>query len=315
MRLRADVGLAFAILLLAAGYLGGRRESAPPPPPAPLPAPRDVAVHPPHAEPATERPPAFDPRLTGLALPALLDERGKVGDGNAGRAAAIDGELRRRMSEDPAVLEDLLGRFKAAPDRLLAALLGSFRHPRVEQAALELAAPGGPREARRIAFEVLDRLDHLAPENHAVLLGQLRLETDPELLAEGLYALPHGPAAPELRAASRDFLRGAVEHATPRVRAQALLALGLGALEDVDLPAVLGRLGDGAAEVRATAASALRNYRGGQGAAVQAALAARMGDVAEAPEVRRQAWQTLSGYPMDAPTWEAWSAYRRATRP
>ncbi|HEX7898275.1 MAG TPA: hypothetical protein VF950_10980 [Planctomycetota bacterium] len=309
MRRALAVGL--GVLLFLAGYAVGRRPERRNLPGTVLQAPAP-AVHVPHPEP--ERAPAFDPRLTALPLPELLGERGRTGDENPGRAAALDAELRRRMSEDPEVLDALLVRFMAAPDRALAALLGSFRHPRIEAAALALTETGRAKASRLIAFEVLDRLDHLAPENHAALIERLRTENDPEVLAEGLYALPHGPSPPELRAASRALLRSSAEHVDAQVRVRAALALGQGPVEDADLPALLGRLADPVPEARATAAASLRNYRGGQGEPVRAALAARMADVAEAAAVRRQAWQTLAQLPMDPATWAAWDAYRRATQ-
>lgn len=308
--MRRDLALALGALLFFAGFLLGRR------PPAPAPAAVTVAAPPklPEAVVAPREPeeaPAFDPRLSALPLGELLAERARAGDDKPGRAAAIDTELRRRMTEDPQVLEALLVRFRAAPDRPLAALLGSFRHPRVEAAALELSAPGAAKTTRLVALEVLDRLDHLSPESHAALVERLRHENDPEVLAEGLYALPAGPAAPERRADARALLRAAAEHVDPQVRARAALVLGQGPVEDVDV--LLGRLADTAAEVRATAAASLRNYRGGEAEAVRAALAGRMRDVGENADVRRQAWQTLAQFPMDAETWAAWDAYRRAT--
>jgi hypothetical protein len=313
MRPRWDVALGFGVLLFFAGFFAGRRPAEAPAPPPPR---INVAAAfiPPRAEPEPARAPAFDPRLRELPVPDLVGERGKTGDENPGRAAAIDAELRRRMAEDPEVLEALLLRFKASPDRALAALLGSFRHPRIETVALELSAPGGAKASRLLALEILDRLDFLAPENHALLVRRLREENDPEVLAEGLYALPRGPSSPELRAASSALLRGSAEHVDARVRVRAALTLGQGPVEDGDLSVLVGRLADPAPEVRATAAASLRNYRGGQGDAVRAALAARMTDAAEDAAVRRQAWQTLSHVPMDPATWEAWEAFRRANQ-
>ena len=118
MRVRADLALAFGALLFLAGLFAGRGATpvaapTPPPPPAPRRAEPHVHVEPP-SPPA--RAPAFDPRLSAIALADLLTERRKAGDENLGRAAAIDGELRRRMVSDPDVLEDLLSRFKTAPD-------------------------------------------------------------------------------------------------------------------------------------------------------------------------------------------------------
>jgi hypothetical protein len=313
MRPRWDVAVGFGVLLFFAGFFAARRPEVPAPLPAAIPARTNIPVafvHPPEPD----RAPAFDPRLKGLALPDLVGERGRVGDENPGRAAAIDAELRRRMSEDPEALDALLVRFKAAPDHALAALLGSFRHPRIEAAALELSEAGRAKPSRLIALEVLDRLDHLAPENHATLIRRLREENDPEVLAEGIYALPSGPSSPELRAEARALLRSSAGHVDAQVRARAALALGQGPVEDGDLGVLVGRLADSAPEVRATAAAALRNYRGGQGDAVRAALSARMADAAEDAAVRRQAWQTLSHFPMDPATWEAWEAYRRANQ-
>jgi hypothetical protein len=308
--MRRGLTLALGAALFLAGYLLGRR---PAPPSAVRERPPAPAVQAPAADAPPEKPPAFDPRIGALPLPELLAERGKVGDENLGRAAALDAELRRRMSEDPEVLDALLARFRTSPDRALAALLGGFRHPKIEAAALEMTGEGRAKPARLIALEVLDRLDHLAPENHAALLDRLRHENDPEVLAEGLYALPGGPAPPELRAASRTLLRAAAEHVDAQVRVRAALVLGQGPVEDADLPALLGRLADPAPEARSTAAASLRNYRGGQGESVRAALVARMSDAAEHADVRRQAWQTLSQYPMDPATWAAWEAYRRAS--
>lgn len=308
--MRRGLTIALGALLFLAGYLAGRR---PPPSPEPERAGRSVALASVPAASPPEKPPAFDPRLGALPLPELLAERAKVGDENLGRAASLDGELRRRMTQDPDVLESLLARFRTSPDRALAALLGGFRHPRIEAAALEMTGEGRAKASRLIALEVLDRLDHLAPENHAALLDRLRHENDPEVLAEGLYALPSGPVSPELRAASRVLLRSAAEHVDAQVRVRAALVLGQGPVEDADLPALLGRLADPAPEARSTAAASLRNYRGGQGESVRAALVARMSDAAESAEVRRQAWQTLSQFPMDPATWQAWEAYRRAS--
>lgn len=306
-------GLGVLLLLagFAAGYAIGRR-------PAPAAAP---ALAPPPAEavvPATSAPaeapaPRFDPRLAAAPLSELLDERRAVGERNAGRAAALDHELTRRMSGDPEVLEELLKRFRGSPDRGLAALLGSFRHPRVEAAALELSGSGFGKSTRLIALEILDRLDVLSAENASTLIERLRQENDPEVLGEGLYALPAGPLAPETRGAKRALLRGAAEHVDVQVRARALIAMGQEPLDDEDLPTLLAGLKDPAGEVRATAAAALRNYRGGRGESARAALVERMGDASEAAEVRRQAWRTLAQLPMDEATWRAWDAYKRAT--
>ncbi|MCA8924469.1 MAG: HEAT repeat domain-containing protein [Planctomycetes bacterium] len=255
-------------------------------------------------------PGAAEPALDGFALEDLLAARRACGHDDEAQGALLDAELRRRMIEDPEVLASLQGAFQRAPDATLAALLGGFPHPETERIALQMVAPGAPRQHRLQAFELLDRLDHLAPENHAALLDALRVETDPELLGAALYALPHGVVDPGLHERTQALLGSASTHQDAGVRARALLVLGLGPLDDDALPLALGRLTDDAPEVRATAVSALRSYRGRDVEAVTRALRARMNDAREAPAVRQAAWTTLAGFPLDREAHAEWSAFR-----
>ena len=177
---------------------------------------------------------------------------------------------------------------------------------------LAMAAPDMSRESRLLALEVLDRLDQVSGRTHSRLLDQFEYETDPEVLGAALYALPHGQVDPELTERSRVLLSRAAENDDAELRARALLVAGMNVTGDEDIRWLLPRLMDPAPTVRATAAAALRSYRGSDPATVRDALLARINDPSEELAVRRQAWTTLGRLPLDASAYSSWKAYRHS---
>jgi HEAT repeat protein len=193
----------------------------------------------------------------------------------------------------PGGTAELVAAFRRAEgERLgvIAALLGERHEPAVEALAVDLARTGD-RAHRLAALAILDAFE--TPAAIPVVSEILAAERDPEILQAALYALPDGGGmgVETAEALDRDLRRLAAE-GEPETRRRALRALGSWGTAADDATLVGALRGDRDPAVRAAAAFALEQRRGGgeEGIRTLAEVVSRRD---EDRDVRENAWQAL----------------------
>lgn len=242
------------------------------------------------------------------------DDDGHGCSGGDEEARAAFERLEVAVHEDPAALEQALGRLERGHDpdelELMAALLGRVRDPRVERLALRMATTDALPDRRRAGFEVLDGLDTLAAA--PAVLEALERERDVAVRRAALHAVPPPAGASERDATA---VVGALERVLtgdddPESRRRAAVALGAWGRPGAGLDAVVhALLRDPSVDVRAGAAWALEVARSDD-PAIRAALVQALGRPGEDPLVRDNAWHALGAAGRLADGEQAvWTAY------
>lgn len=234
-------------------------------------------------------------------------------DEAAHEADAAYEALAAALAADPRAVERVAERFRGARDPLeaeaLAGVLGQFRDPAVEQAALEVATRSADAALRALGFYLLDALD--LPAAREAALAAIDRETDPAVRRAAIFALPPSDGASLDEAAEVVGRLVRVLRTDPDVETRRRAARGLGdwgQLVEAREALVAAMRGDPAPEVRAGAAFGLERARAGD-AQVRAALVAALGD--DDDLVRENAWRALGALaPLPPAEHAAWLAYR-----
>lgn len=225
----------------------------------------------------------------------------------------LSDRLLGEMMRNDAALERVLEMFQGADETtaaVLAVALGQYKHPRIEETALQLALSGASDSLRLRGFDLLDRLDIATSETVQAITRSIPGESNPNILAAAIYALPQdGVTSPEDRRSVLAALSPLLMHSNIETRKRAAMRFTEWARTLDEIAPVMKALTDGSPDVRAAAAFALQHYRGTEPSVMQA-LVERVGDSNEDTEVRRQAWLALRHFPMDPETWTVYDQFR-----
>lgn len=256
-----------------------------------------------------------DARILRLLDAAQASLRAPTDDHACEAAEKAAAELELALGADPAALARAIEAFRGLRDvadlEALAAVLGRFADPEVEQAALEVAARDVSPARRAAAFDVLDAIDTGAARDLA--LQALASERDVDVRRAALRALPE-PAGSSLEdaAAVVTTLARLTQDPDPEVRRRAAVSLGTWHRTDAELAPIVAMLSrDPSPEARTGAAFGLELARR-RTPETLGALVASLTRPDEDPAVRDCCWRALSALsPLPADAHAAWEQYRR----
>lgn len=263
--------------------------------------------------PLTSEPGEVSDGGPGANLAALtLDALGSLeGEEDEELRAFTQAKLLDQLQNDPQALQWALRELEqqAGSERAaeLAAVLGMIADADIEARALAMARNGN-LDQKLLGLELLDRLNIENPDTRQGVVDILRSEQRSEILAAALYALHPAVVAPAQASEVRAALRPLAGHAEVELRRRGLVALARWSSSSADLEPVVAGLADSSVDVRAGAAFALGQAPVKDGAA-RAALSATLADPDEDWVVRELAWHSLSSFPQDAASHQAWAAF------
>lgn len=204
------------------------------------------------------------------------------------------------------VFDHFHGQTGVEPDDVPAAGPSSLKDPEMEARARTMVAFGAGEKERLEGLELLSEIETQSAQTRVLLLDLIRSAPTLALLRGALEALRPAVVGPAEAQAVMAAVRPMVAHQDAEVRRYAVIAVAEWAREAADLDAVVQALHDPSAEVRMSAAFALRHARV---VPPLDALTARVLDDREDWDVREEAWRTLGSWPMDAYTYAVYAGF------